>query len=210
MLDGEIGVCSTPGVGSTFAFYIKAKRAARPPLSASPATTNINLSSSLGIVAGDKYTQPILELETGKIKQQLPESSPPIAARSVLVVEDNLVNQKVLCKQLMNRGFLVHAANHGKEALDAMFAKRTPGWNNRATDFDVILCDIEMPIMGGIEFTKEVRRLESTGELDGHIPIVGVTANVRSTQVSGAIEAGMVCSALSCKNFLFANLARTG
>ncbi|KAI8627229.1 hypothetical protein F5Y19DRAFT_465994 [Xylariaceae sp. FL1651] len=191
MLGGEIGVSSTPGCGSTFAFYVKAQRIARPPPPTSLAKPDVPIGSSLGLVTEEKYRQPIVELETSRIKRHSLAGAQETPARSVLVVEDNLINQKVLCKQLRNRDFLVHAANHGREALDAIYAKRTPSWHNRTADFDVILCDIEMPTMDGIEFTKEVRRLESVGELEGHIPIVGVTANVRSTQVSGAIEAGM-------------------
>jgi signal transduction histidine kinase len=192
MLDGQIGVSSTPGVGSTFAFYIKAQKAPRPPPFTPAVEPNIRLSSSLGLVSEEKYRQPTVDLKTRQLEQHLP-SMPPraILPRSILVVEDNRINQKVLCKQLRNRKFLVHPANHGREALDAMFAKRQ---DNDAQDFDVVLCDIEMPIMDGIEFTKEIRRLESLGELVGHIPILGVTANVRSTQVSGAIDAGMACS----------------
>ncbi|KAI0391560.1 hypothetical protein F5Y17DRAFT_468155 [Xylariaceae sp. FL0594] len=195
MLDGQIGVTSTPGVGSTFAFYIRAQRIRRPPPSTPATDPTIRLSSSLGLVAEEKYRQPTVNIRTGKgavkvAEREVSPDSPP-SPTSVLVVEDNIVNQRVLCKQLRHRGFLVQSANHGKEALEAMFAERIPTDRNPSAGFDVVLCDIEMPIMNGIEFTKEVRRLESVGELEGHVPILGVTANVRSTQVSGALEAGM-------------------
>ncbi|KAI1756176.1 hypothetical protein F4782DRAFT_323849 [Xylaria castorea] len=169
MLDGEIGVRSTPGVGSTFAFYVKAQRTTRPTPSDLPTTSD----------GGSKPSSP------------LEPSIKEAAQRSVLVVEDNIINQRVLCKQLKNHGFSVQAANHGKEALDAVVPKKMLSSCNRATSFDVILCDIEMPIMDGIEFTKEVRRLESTRELSGHVPIVGVTANVRHVQVNNTLESGM-------------------
>ncbi|TRX95990.1 hypothetical protein FHL15_003132 [Xylaria flabelliformis] len=170
MLDGQIGVSSTPGVGSTFAFYVRAQRTTRLTKANSAATTDGESSSSRN------PNKPGTEETT---------------QRSVLVVEDNIINQRVLCKQLKNHGFLVQAANHGKEALNAVVSKKTPSSRNRATSFDVILCDIEMPVMDGIEFTKEVRRLESVRELSGHVPIVGVTANVRHAQVNKTLESGM-------------------
>ncbi|KAJ2985478.1 hypothetical protein NUW58_g5507 [Xylaria curta] len=169
MLDGQIGVCSTPGVGSTFAFYVKAQTIARPTPTPPPLKSN---------------------LETRTRSSPRP-SAKETTAKSILVIEDNLINQKVLCKQLKNRGFMVQAANHGKHALETVFSKRTEDGRNRAASFDAILCDIEMPIMDGIEFAKEIRRLESAGKLDGHVPIVGVTANVRRTLVDNTIESGM-------------------
>ncbi|KAI0439473.1 hypothetical protein F4803DRAFT_564472 [Xylaria telfairii] len=178
MLGGQIGVGSTPGVGSTFAFYVKAQKTIRP-------TT----PGSVAIPDGESSLKNAVK-QTAKGKTQ----------RSVLVVEDNLINQKVLCRQLKNYGFLVQAANHGKEALDAILSPRTSE-RSRTTSFDVILCDIEMPIMDGIDFTKEIRRLESTGELSGHVPIVGVTANVRHAQVNNTIQSGMVRSVPTIKEF---------
>lgn len=76
-----------------------------------------------------------------------------------------------------------------------MVRDHKPSMSHEENPFDVILCDIEMPVMDGIEFTREIRRLEAEGELEGHTPILGVTANVRSKQVSGALEVGMVSEA---------------
>lgn len=192
MLGGEIGLTSSPGSGCTFAFYIKTQRCEMPhcsPISTEPV---IRLSRSLSITANG--TPMTSEEEDDEFPLGLREPSTPRPEESplkVLVVEDNLVNQKVLCKQLRNRDFLVKAANHGRDALDAVRDRRWTEVSDEENPFDVILCDIEMPVMDGIEFTKEVRRLEAEGELAGHVPILGVTANVRSKQVSGAIEVGM-------------------
>jgi CheY-like chemotaxis protein len=51
--------------------------------------------------------------------------------------------------------------------------------------------DIEMPVMDGLTCTREIRRLEQTGEIVAHIPIVAVSANARYEQVKEAIESGM-------------------
>ncbi|KAI1139390.1 hypothetical protein F5Y05DRAFT_403886 [Hypoxylon sp. FL0543] len=190
MLGGEIGMASSPGSGCTFAFYIKTQKCGSP-VSTEPV---IRLSRSLSITADGTPIASEEEEEGDSSPEASPGShtprhgAPPL---KVLVVEDNLVNQKVLCKQLRNRDFLVKAANHGRDALDAVQERRGAQPAQGGSPFDVILCDIEMPVMDGIEFTKEIRRLEAEGELDGHVPILGVTANVRSKQVSGAIEVGM-------------------
>ncbi|KAI1407279.1 hypothetical protein F5Y13DRAFT_175205 [Hypoxylon sp. FL1857] len=192
MLGGEIGMASSPGSGCTFAFYIKTQRCEMPlssPISTEPV---IRLSRSLSITADG--TPMASEEEDDESPLTLHESSiprPEASPLKVLVVEDNLVNQRVLCKQLRNRDFFVIAANHGRDALDAVQDRKGAKVSHEENPFDVILCDIEMPVMDGIEFTKEVRRLEAEGELAGHVPILGVTANVRSKQVSGAIEVGM-------------------
>lgn len=193
MLDGEIGMASSPGSGCTFAFYVKTQECEFPQ--GSPKVVEpplIRLTRSLSLKAdGTAVTSNEEEDQTTS-----PETPPNLESAGIeplplriLVVEDNLVNQKVLCKQLRNHNFGVKAANHGRDALDVMIdsKKRGISWS----PFDVILCDIEMPVMDGIEFTREIRRLEAKGELVGHIPILGVTANVRSKQVSDAIEVGM-------------------
>ncbi|KAI1771018.1 hypothetical protein F4818DRAFT_450106 [Hypoxylon cercidicola] len=184
MLGGEIGMTSSPGTGCTFAFYVKTHRCEVPYLPPTSTEPVIRLSRSTSLTADGTAVTPGEEGDINIIDTPQGPSTPlrETSPLSILVVEDNLVNQKVLCKQLRNRDFIVQAANDGRDALDAVLAP---------SPFDVILCDIEMPIMDGIEFTREIRKLEREGKLAGHIPILGVTANVRSKQISGAIEVGM-------------------
>ncbi|KAF2027286.1 putative histidine kinase HHK11p [Setomelanomma holmii] len=141
------------------------------------------------------------------------------ATLHVLVVEDNLVNQRVLAKQLRNSGCVVSVANHGREAVD--YLEKTIHWNRdhaqsyptsrrpschipcteppppshcdelEAIDLSVILMDWEMPIMNGLEAVAQIRRLEADGWLKGRIPVIGVTANVRQQQIETAMTAGM-------------------
>ncbi|KAL5338215.1 hypothetical protein BJX70DRAFT_388757 [Aspergillus crustosus] len=97
----------------------------------------------------------------------------------VLLVEDNIINQRVLCRKLKGSGFEVTAASNGQEALDT--------WDHGK--FDCILMDQEMPVMDGNSATREIRTLEK--ETGGHILILGVTANVRENQQDEMINAGM-------------------
>jgi CheY-like chemotaxis protein len=116
----------------------------------------------------------------------------------ILLVEDNLINQKVLSKQLRTIGCVVHVANHGGEALD--FLSKTKLWNDplplecQRMDLSLILMDLEMPVMDGLAATRRIRDLEREGKVAGHVPIIAVTANTRGEQMNIAREAGMVSS----------------
>jgi signal transduction histidine kinase/PAS domain-containing protein len=103
---GEIGVSSKPGQGSTFGFYVKTRRVEQ----------QVDVSRRL-IVRGRKQ-------DTASEKLR------------VLLVEDNIINQQVLGKQLKKAGCMVNVANHGLEALEVL---------ERQT-FDVCLMDLEMPV----------------------------------------------------------------
>jgi CheY-like chemotaxis protein len=112
--------------------------------------------------------------------------------RTLLLVEDNLINQKVLRRQLQARGFEVFVANNGQEAIDAV-AKRgetaAADIHNR-NYFDCILMDQEMPIKDGNQATSEIRQLQADGKA-GYSKILGVSANVREAQRTSMREAGM-------------------
>jgi CheY-like chemotaxis protein len=112
--------------------------------------------------------------------------------RTLLLVEDNLINQKVLRRQLQTRGFEVFVANNGQEAIDAV-AKRgetaVEDLHNR-NYFDCILMDQEMPIKDGNQATSEIRQLQDEGKA-GYSKILGVSANVREVQRNSMREAGM-------------------
>ena len=97
----------------------------------------------------------------------------------VLVAEDNPVNQKLTVTLLQKRGHSVVLANNGLQALQAI----------ERAEFDLILMDVQMPQMSGLEATAEIRRIEKvTG---GHIPIIALTAHAIKGDIDKCIEAGM-------------------
>lgn len=112
--------------------------------------------------------------------------------QTLLLVEDNLINQKVLRRQLQSRGFEVFTANNGQEAIDAV-AERGKISNDDPHNrnfFDCILMDQEMPIKDGNAATQEIRQLQEEGKA-GYSHILGVSANVREAQTNSMREAGM-------------------
>lgn len=249
-LGGQIGVASTVTSdksthGSTFAFYVQAPRCASPTAQQQQIETDNNVETarkvSLDEVKIDMSPLPSAHKEPTDTHTQLSVKSPhekaitngtsssssdlPTPVVRLLVVEDNLINQKVMRKQLLRAGFEVAVANHGKEALECIYPTSTssppPPHQNLPPQppFDVILMDVEMPIMGGLECTRIIRSREqqqtqtqysssttSTSNSDNNssssssdsstskkLPILGVTANARAEQQTAALEAGMNC-----------------
>lgn len=119
------------------------------------------------------------------IRQMLSHPTDASGARTaaqvhILLVEDNIINQRIVSRKLERKGYKVTTANNGREAVELFQSapKRSTG-DQRA--FDICLMDMEMPVMDGNSATKNIRALEKQDELE-HIYILGVTANVRGEQ----------------------------
>ncbi len=100
----------------------------------------------------------------------------------ILLVEDNDLNMEIAEFYLTERGALVTEAWNGSEAVD-VFAASQPG------EFDMILMDVMMPVMDGLEATRRIRKLERSDADD--IPIIAMTAQVTEESARECIEAGM-------------------
>lgn len=136
---GAIGVFSEAGVGSTFGFYVATRMADAPAVSR-------------------RVSQRPLSLRTRSAEGMM-----KAANLHVLIVEDNLINQKVLKKQLQKLGWIVSVAGNGQEALDWLKGsvywrgdEPDPGPSNTTdgskhsgpkANLDIVLMDVEMPIM---------------------------------------------------------------
>lgn len=192
MQGGEIGVSSESGKGSTFAFYIMAKRSKAPK----DWVDNSILPSSR---KGSGVKMPRQSNRTppgyGQSSTQSVSPSPQLETTEplrILIVEDNLVNQQVLSKQLTKVGCITSLANHGGEAIEKL--QQSSYWRGReheGQDLGLILMDIEMPIMDGLTAARKIRDLQREGLIVKHVPIMAVTANARAEQISIAKEAGM-------------------
>jgi CheY-like chemotaxis protein len=105
-------------------------------------------------------------------------------------VEDNDVNQKVFRKQLERLQCHVTVAGHGVEALNILGETKWFKGNENGKELDVLLMDLEMPVMGGLECLRRIREMEARGEIIGHVPSIVVSANARRKQVEQAEKAG--------------------
>jgi CheY-like chemotaxis protein/signal transduction histidine kinase len=98
---------------------------------------------------------------------------------NVLLVEDNLINQKIVMLSLQKAVKNIDIANNGKEALDKFGTSK----------YDIILMDIQMPVMDGIVTTKKIREIETS--TSSHTPIIALTANALSGDKEICLAAGM-------------------
>lgn len=97
----------------------------------------------------------------------------------VLLAEDNLVNQKLAVVLLRKRGWEVVVVDDGAKAVEAV----------RTGDFDVVLMDVQMPEMDGLEATRRIREMEK--ETGRHVPIIAMTAHAMKGDREMCLEAGM-------------------
>jgi CheY-like chemotaxis protein len=100
------------------------------------------------------------------------------AGLHVLVAEDNVVNQMVMQRLLTKRQHKVTIASSGRAALQAVESQQ----------FDLILMDVQMPELDGLEATREIRRREPTGT---RTPIVALTAHALTGDRERCLDAGM-------------------
>ncbi|KAI5206409.1 hypothetical protein E4T39_02456 [Aureobasidium subglaciale] len=163
---GDIGFISQTGRGTTFAFSVHALRDKPPDVA-------MNEAAALSVREA---------AETNTL--------------SILLVEDNRINQAVLSAQLKRHGYTVFTADNGQEAFDFLrssrhWVKSGNGDNSELPRIDVICMDIEMPIVDGVACTRMIRQAQQDGDITNHIPIIAVTANARLEQLHSVIEAGM-------------------
>ncbi|MFQ3231064.1 MAG: two-component system sensor histidine kinase BarA [Reinekea sp.] len=97
---------------------------------------------------------------------------------SVLAVDDNSANLKLIAALLESLGILVTSTNNGEDAVGLAIEN----------DYDLIFMDIQMPNMDGLEATRQIRRLEAT---DKHVPIIALTAHALAEERDAMMAAGM-------------------
>ncbi|WP_049974456.1 hybrid sensor histidine kinase/response regulator [Azospirillum sp. B4] len=165
LMGGRIGVDSQEGVGSRFWFTV--------PLAPASAEQAAHLALDLDAA-------PALGAEVPAFGHESAPDGDGNAAR-ILLVEDNVVNQQVALALLRRAGYAVRLAHNGQEALD-MLAEG-------AGAFDLVLMDMQMPVMNGLEATRRLRAAEAgTGR---RIPVIALTAYSLSGRADDHLAAGM-------------------
>ncbi len=176
MMEGDIRVQSTLGEGTSFVFNVKLQRDNIEIKDDSEELDNIELDTN-------KNSREEVSCESSDVSIVGNEGC--IGGRNneeviwVLIVEDNIINSKILEKFLKSKNYNYDVCVNGLEAVKSYKEKR----------YDIILMDCQMPVMNGYEATVEIRNLEKGKEL--RIPIVAVTAYAMKGDEKKAIEAGM-------------------
>lgn len=144
----------------------------------------IGLDSQVGKGSDFFFTLPLPEGET----QQAAEPLLPLGeeelfrGKRVLLVEDNVMNMEIAQGILEMKGFVVEQAWNGAEAVER-FGASLPGW------YDLILMDIQMPVMDGLQATKAIRKMPRPDA--ARVPIVAMTANAFDEDMRKSVESGM-------------------
>ncbi len=101
---------------------------------------------------------------------------------SVLIVEDNPVNQQVTQAMVRELGYTAQIVGDGEQALQAM----------QSADFDIVLMDCHMPVLNGYDATRKIRRREEEASADGQrVPIIAVTADLMQSNRQRCLACGM-------------------
>ncbi|KAF3940671.1 hypothetical protein ABW19_dt0209269 [Dactylella cylindrospora] len=193
LLGGELHFDSEIGIGSTFSFFFHAPHTERPPNAQVNSVPEVGFRKTYSFGnevesdAADFVDRPRRTSQPPPVKQarlggrRAAEKAPKLGiGYRVLVVEDNILNQKILKKQLAAQGCETLTANNGEEAVTLL---------RNGERFTIVLMDMEMPVMDGATSTGLIRELEK--RIGGHVPIIGTSANARTEQVQFMINAGM-------------------
>ncbi|MFL6350985.1 MAG: response regulator [Bryobacteraceae bacterium] len=159
LMGGSMEPQSQSGTGSTFEFTVRFQKQETAPECDVPVSPVHGTAQSAGAVEADVCVAALKEL-------------------SILVADDNAVNRRLITKVLEGAGHRVWTAGNGKDAAEQV---RTEG-------FDLILMDVEMPDMDGLEATKAIRAAEAEGL---RIPIYALTAHALPSDRDRCLAAGM-------------------
>jgi PAS domain S-box-containing protein len=160
-MGGKIGVESREGECSLFWFTARFLKQDQPDLTGGPATPP----------AGEKP-------HSGPSRPSIPKIWD--FNHRVLLAEDNITNQKVAMGILKKLGLSADVAGNGAEAVSAL----------KATDYDLVLMDLQMPDMDGLEATRQIREKES-GVRNINIPVIAMTAHALSGDREKCLLSGM-------------------
>lgn len=177
VMGGQINISSKPGEGSTFFFTLSLPLGHEDMIgsSLSPATPPLAPVSTTADAA-----QTMVSLSDRPAPAEPPQSQAASGRPLyILVVDDNGINQKVLTSLLDRYGHYVVTASSGNEALGKYLA----------SDYDLVLMDLELPDRSGIEITQDIRALPEP--LKAGVPVIAMTGNTGADDIAACYAAGM-------------------
>ena len=178
MMDGEIGVESVVGIGSTFWFTVSLEQVEVIPAPAQPARRVLPANWLAAAQRSAPAGQPAVVSATGR-EFQAALARAGRETMSILLVEDNPANMRVTQSLLESLGCRVTAAHNGLEAVSTY----------RDNPFDLVLMDCQMPEMDGYEATRAIRQIE--GFQGRRTPIIALTAHAMDGSREASLDSGM-------------------
>jgi two-component system, sensor histidine kinase len=164
-MGGKLNLKSTENTGSEFWFTLPFMK-----------TTEETKKASVAVTQPPKNSE-----QPGESPESRPSEARGLKNKTrLLLVEDNIINQKVAAAMLSKLDFSVDTATNGIEALEAL----------KTNDYALVIMDLQMPVMGGLEAVKAIRNPE-TGIGNPDIPVVAMTANATQEDKDECLNAGM-------------------
>jgi len=159
-----------------------------------PVKQSLLLDNLMRVLAGASWVKEPQAI----VAAEAPGNSETPKALRILLAEDNAVNQKFAIRLLEGAGHKVTVAHNGRQAVDL----------SASQEFDLVLMDIQMPEMDGLDATRAIRARESAS--GGQIPVIAMTANAMAGDREMCVDAGMdgYVSKPVKKDALFAEVAR--
>ncbi len=187
LMGGSIGFQSALGIGSTFWFELPLKTEVVNPFFARPGssdTKKLNPFSKFNPFTHDRASKLVRDgdiAETAKSVQKSASVKTTAFSGKVLVAEDSGVNQFIIRELLAAFGLIPTIVANGQEAVDSF----------QSNEYDLVLMDIQMPIMDGVTATRSLRHLQAHKGVNPNCLVVGLSAHAMSGDRERYLDAGM-------------------
>ena len=144
--------------------------------------SDIKLTSAVNEGSTFYFTLQLDTVEKEIVKEEMPKKKMQLNGKKVLIVEDNELNMEIIHSIMENYGAEIQEAYNGEEAVQLIK-------DSEPREYDLVLMDIMMPVMDGLEATKEIRKLAR--EDYEKLPIIAMSANAFDEDMKRSIESGM-------------------
>ncbi|CAI5468349.1 unnamed protein product [Closterium sp. Yama58-4] len=129
--------------------------------------------------------QASVKLKQKPVRAASPRAMLSVTALNILLADDSVVNQKVAVRFLKKKGMVADAVGDGAQAIQRLYPK-----DGGISPYDLLLLDVQMPVMDGLQTVRVIREKETAEKLP-HLPVIGLTAHAADVYRDQCISAGM-------------------